>query len=318
MAEEGETRAGELALKDLKRKTARGALVSTLAQVGTFVLRTGSLMVLARLLLKEDFGLVNMVTAFIGFLALLRDGLSAGTIQRASFSSEQASVFFWINLAAGALLALLSAAAAPVLVAFFDEPRLLSMTLVLAISLLFNGAAAQHRALLQREMRFGALAASDLAGRLASVLVGIGMAMAGFGYWSLVWMTVAQPVVSAMAVWLARGGFRDGPITAGNSVDAGVRGRRDDGQPAVTSRSTSTRCWLGASEDAAELGLYGRAYQLVSLPNDTLYSTIGIVAFPRFRVCRTTLPPPGTCFLKRLQPRALWPFRYRRLCAVRR
>ena len=54
--------------KDLKRKTALGALLSMGAQVGTFVLRVGSFMIPARLLLKEDFGLLNMVTAVTGFL----------------------------------------------------------------------------------------------------------------------------------------------------------------------------------------------------------------------------------------------------------
>lgn len=104
MNEGGETSAGDVPLSDLKRKTARGALVSVVAQVGTFVLRTGSLMMLARLLLKEDFGLVNMVTAFIGVLALLRDGLSASTVQRMSITGAQASTIFWINLALGGSL----------------------------------------------------------------------------------------------------------------------------------------------------------------------------------------------------------------------
>ena len=59
--EVGEAWASDVAPKDLMQKTARRALVSIGAQGGMFVLRTGSLMVLARLLLKEDFGLVNMV-----------------------------------------------------------------------------------------------------------------------------------------------------------------------------------------------------------------------------------------------------------------
>src|SRR5882672_12446924 len=53
---------------DLKRKTARGALVSVAAQGASFALRTGSMVILARLLTPADFGLVGMVTAFTGFL----------------------------------------------------------------------------------------------------------------------------------------------------------------------------------------------------------------------------------------------------------
>src|SRR4029077_299625 len=103
----------------------------------------------------------------------------------------------WINLVAGVVLAATSALAAPLLVAFFDEPRLFWITVLIGTSLFFNGIAAQHRALIQRRLRFGALAGVDLAGLLASVVVGIGMALAGWGYWSLVGMAVVQPATSA-------------------------------------------------------------------------------------------------------------------------
>jgi hypothetical protein len=63
---------------DLKRKTARGALVSMFGQVATFVLRIGSMVVLARLLDPDDFGVVGMVTACTGFLGLFRDAGSRG------------------------------------------------------------------------------------------------------------------------------------------------------------------------------------------------------------------------------------------------
>ena len=92
---DGKGWSNDVAPQDLTRKATRGALVSTVGQVGMLVLRTGSLMVLARLLLKEDFGLVNMVTAFTGFLALFRDaGLSMATVQRASITRAQVSTLF--------------------------------------------------------------------------------------------------------------------------------------------------------------------------------------------------------------------------------
>src|SRR5262245_34234867 len=142
MADEaGEPAASGAAPEDLKRRTARGALVSSGAQAGTLVLRTGSLMVLARLLLKEDFGLVNMVTAFTGFFALLRDGLSMVTIQRVSITGVQMSTVFWINLAVGGVLALLMALGAPILATFYGEPRLIWVTVALGTTLIFNGAA---------------------------------------------------------------------------------------------------------------------------------------------------------------------------------
>src|SRR5437899_9759275 len=159
VGEGGEAGASDVAQNDLTRKTARGALASTAAQAGTFVLRTASLMVLARLLLKEDFGLVNMVTVFTGFLGMLMDaGLSMATVQRASITRAQASTLFWINLAVGWLLALLAAVTAPILAAFYGDSRLYLVTVVLGTSFILNGAAVQHRAMLQRSMRLSVLA----------------------------------------------------------------------------------------------------------------------------------------------------------------
>src|ERR1700704_530687 len=107
---------------DLKGQTARAALVSTVSQGANFILRMGSMMVLARLLVPADFGLVGMATACTGFLELFRDaGLSQATIQRASISHEQTSTLFWINVVAGAILAASCAAIAPILAAFYHE-----------------------------------------------------------------------------------------------------------------------------------------------------------------------------------------------------
>lgn len=281
VVEGGETGASDVALKDLKRKTARGALVSTGAQAGTFVLRTGSLMILARLLLKEDFGLVNMVTAFTGFLGLLRDGLSMVTIQRTSITGAQTSTVFWINLAVGGLLALLVALTAPMLVTFYGEPRLFWVTVALGTILIFNGAAVQHRAILQRSMRFGVLAAIDTASLLVSIAVGIGMAVAGHGYWALVAMTISQPAASVVGVWLATGWIPGMPRRR-----SGIRSMLAYGGAVTLNNllaylaNNLDKVLIGRVWGAEALGTYGRAYQLINLPTENLHSTIGSVAFP--------------------------------------
>src|SRR6201988_3200109 len=104
---------------DLKGKTIRGGLARLCAQGASFVLRLGSLMVLARLLGPKDFGLVGMVTAFTGVLGLFRDfGLSSAAVQRTTVTEEQISTLFWINIFVGAVLTFLAIALAPVITAF--------------------------------------------------------------------------------------------------------------------------------------------------------------------------------------------------------
>jgi PST family polysaccharide transporter len=165
------------------------------------------MMVLARLLVPKDFGLVGMVTAFIGFLGLFKDaGLSMATVQRGSVTHAQTSTLFWINVGLGFLLAGLGALAAPLLAWFYSEPRLLWVTIALGSGFVFNGAGAQHRAILQRSMRFVAIAVIDAVSLVVSLAVAIGMALAGRGYWALVMSNVIPP---AVGFWSMVGGPMD-------------------------------------------------------------------------------------------------------------
>lgn len=190
-------------MNDLKERTLRGGVAKVCAQGASFVLRLGSLMVLARLLDPKDFGLVGMVTAVTGVFSLFKDaGLSMATIQRTTISHEEVSTLFWLNMAVGALLGCLSLAIAPVLVSFYQEPRLFVVTAVLGAGFLFNAAGVQHGALLQRQMRFVTLSVIETIALLISIAVGIGIALSGLGYWALVGMAVALPASSTICLWL--------------------------------------------------------------------------------------------------------------------
>src|SRR5712691_2570431 len=174
-------------MNDLKHNDIRGGFAKALAQGASLVLRMGSLMVLARLLAPRDFGLVGMVAAFTGVLNLFRDfGLSSATVQRLNVTDDQISTLFWINVLVGVILGLLLMAMAPVVVIFYHEPRLLWVTVILAAAFIFNGAGVQHTALLERQMRFTALATIDVISLVVSTFIGISIAVAGFGYWALV------------------------------------------------------------------------------------------------------------------------------------
>src|SRR5712691_8382535 len=117
-------------MKDLKEKTIRGGAARIVAQGANFAFRIGSVMIIARLLAPEDFGLVGMVTAFTGVLNLFRDfGLSTATVQREEVTEEQISTLFWINVVAGVLLTFLLSAFAPMIASFYHEPRLFWVTI---------------------------------------------------------------------------------------------------------------------------------------------------------------------------------------------
>uniref|UniRef100_UPI0015C6255E oligosaccharide flippase family protein n=1 Tax=Crenothrix polyspora TaxID=360316 RepID=UPI0015C6255E len=185
-------------MKDLKDKVIRGGLSKVGAQAISFALRLGSLMVLSRLLDPKDFGLVAMATVITGVFGLFKDaGLSMATVQCTTVSHEQMSILFWINMLVGLVLAFLLVVIAPLIADFYHEPRLIWVTTALAVDFIFTGAAAQHSALLQRQMRFGTIAVIDIITLLAGIIVAIVMAADGWGYWALVGQIVIMPCASA-------------------------------------------------------------------------------------------------------------------------
>lgn len=268
-------------MKDLKEKTIRGGVARMCAQLAEFLLRVGSLMVLARILGPKDFGLVGMVTAFTGVLSLFRDfGLSSAAVQQQNITEQQISTLFWINMLVGTLLGILSVAMAPAIAAFYHEPRLFGVTTVLAIGFLFNAAGVQHSVLLQRQMRFTALAVISTASLAAGTAIAIGGAMAGYGYWSLVAMTIITPLIYTVCVWLTTAWVPSMPRRR-----SGVRSMMRFGGTVTLNglvvyvASNLEKVLIGRFWGVDAIGIYGRAYQLINIPTSNLNSAVGDVAF---------------------------------------
>src|SRR5438876_1499359 len=268
-------------MKDLKEKTIRGGLARLCAQVASFCLRLGSLVVLARLLGPKEFGLVGMVTAFTGVLGLFRDfGLSSAVVQRTTVTDEQKSTLFWINILVGMLLSLVTVGMAPAVAVFYHEPRLVPVTAVVAAGFLFNAAGVQHGALLQRQMRFTALAVINTVGLILGTTIAVVGAKIGWGYWALVTMTVTLPLTNTFGVWLITGWVPGMPHRR-----SGIRSMMHFGGTITLNglilyvATNFEKVLLGRFWGVDALGIYGRAYQLINIPTENLNSAAGEVAF---------------------------------------
>jgi PST family polysaccharide transporter len=267
-------------MTDLKHRTLRAGIAKSGAQAANFLLRMVCLVVLARLLEPTDFGLVGMVTAITGFLSLFREfGLSLAAVQRSEITEEQTSTLFWINIAIGVVLCLSSIAIAPFVASFYHEPRLGSIMVVLGLGFVFNAAGVQHSALLQRQMRFSELALVDVVSLTVSSVLSLVLAAMGFGYWSLVAWSVAQPFMSTIQLWLHTRwvpGKPSGSVGTGSLLRFG--GIVTVNTLVVHIAYNLDKVLLGRYWGAEVVGLYGRAYQLITLPTDLITGPIGGVA----------------------------------------
>jgi O-antigen/teichoic acid export membrane protein len=268
-------------MEDLRNKTIRAGFANVSGRAVKTLLRVISIMALARLLSPQDYGLVGEVTVFTGVLNMVSGfGLSAAAVQHDTMTEEKASGLFWINVLLGGSLTAIALALVPAIAAFYGEPQLRPIACVAAFGFLLNGAGVQHYALLHRQMRFSTSVLVDVMSMLATASIAIGMAVAGFGYWALVSMTISLPFATTLGLWLATGwipglprrgtGLRSmihfgGTMTLHGLVDFFAK--------------SFGQVLLGRVWGAEILGIYGRANNLVALSTDNLNSTIGEVVF---------------------------------------
>ncbi len=266
---------------DLAGRSARSGAVRLAAQGAQVALGVGVGMALARLLTPRDFGLVAMVTTLIAFVGSFRDfGLPLATVHQERVDDRQLSALFWLNLRWNLLIALSLAALAPGLAWFYGEPRLVAITLVMALGVFGIGLSVQHESLLTRRLRFGALTAIELGALVTGSAVGIGAALAGAGYWALVLQFLVNLLAKSAALW-AIGSWRP-------SRPAGRDGAPGPDLRAILAYSRQTtaqriiahigrnldRVLVGAVGGPAALGLYDRSYQWSIFPTAQVHGPL--------------------------------------------
>lgn len=282
-------------MQRLRTNTVRGGMAKLCGQAGNFALRMLFIMVLARLLSPQDFGLVAMVMTVTGIYELFTAaGLSAATVQRETITHRQISTLFWVNILVGAALAVLCIASAPLLATFYHEPRLYWVTVVMGAGFIVNALGIQHSALLQRDLRYVSITAIELCAQICSMSVGIGMALAGCGYWALVGSALTTPAVTTIAVWIVSG-WRPGAPKLDADVKSmlGFGGVMTLNGVAVYIAYNLDKVLIGRVLGAESLGLYSRAYQIINIPTGNINAAVGGITFsalsrlqrdpPRFR-----------------------------------
>jgi O-antigen/teichoic acid export membrane protein len=264
----------------LRRTAVRGAGVTIFAQGVAFVVQIAATVVLARLLTPADFGVVTMVTTFSLLLCSFGlNGLTEVILQREEVTHSLACNLFWINVGAGTFLSMAFAALGPLMAFFYHDPLVTHVAQGMSLTIFVASVSVIHLALLNRAMRFTAVSANGVVARVVYVIVSIGAALAGWGYWALVVGSIAQQLSVAAGAWLmcrwTPGIPRRAPGTAACVRFAiNVYSHFSFGYFA----GNTDNLLVGWHYGAGALGFYKKAFDLFYTPVCQLVSPISAVA----------------------------------------
>ena len=159
--------------------------------------------ILARLLLPDDYGLIALVTVFITVLNVFVDsGLGNALIQKKEADDLDFSSVFWFNIVWCLLLYTLLFASSPLISRFYNRPELTPVLRVLGLQIVISGVKNVQQAYVSRTMQFKKFFFATLGGTLGAAVIGIWMAYHGYGVWALVAQHLFNTLVDTVILWI--------------------------------------------------------------------------------------------------------------------
>ena len=246
------------------------------------VIQVAVIIALARLLTPEEFGTVALLSLFLGIASVLADGgFSLALIQRKDITHVDESTVFWINLAAGALLAAGISLQAPVFADFYNVPVLEPLAQLMSLGVLLSAMGSVPSALASKQLDFRRLFLVGAVATVASGGLAVTLAWQGHGIWALASQYVTMTAVSTAMLWILSG-WRPRLIFSAESARRlfGFGGYMLASNLLDTAFSRSYTLLIGRWYGVRELGFYQRADTTQQVPAAVLSSIASRVAFP--------------------------------------
>lgn len=269
-------------MESLKRKTLKGTFWSTLERFSVQGIQFIVMIIMARVLTPNDYGLVGMLALFIAIAqSLIDSGFSQALIRKQDRSEIDNSTVFFFNIAVGFSLYILLFFAAPLIAKFYNEPQLTMLTRVICISVFINSLVVVQRALLTVNIDFKTQAKATFTGAIISGIVGITMAYTGFGVWSIVAQQLTNLSIIAILLWIlshwrpilafSRQSFHElfsfgSKLAISGIIDCIYR--------------NLYLIVIGKIFRAADLGYYTRAHQFADFPSSNVTGIVQRVTYP--------------------------------------
>lgn len=269
---------------ELKRRATRALGWSFAGIIGPQMLQFGFSVLLARLLVPADFGLIAMLGLFLALAqSMIDSGFGSALIQKQNATRVDESSVFFLNLGFGIIAYGLLWIGAPAIAAFYREPVLIPLSRLMGVSFIINAFGLVQISLLQKSLNFKALAKRSLVAALVSGPVGVILAVKGYGVWSLVAQAIAGNLAQTVLLWF----WSDWRPALRFSRKA-LAGMFGYGSKLFISGILNTvfdnlyPMVIGRLFTKTDLGFYSHALKLQRLPVTTASGVIGQVAFPAF------------------------------------
>lgn len=265
------------------RKTAiRGITWTVLKSVSSRLMGSAVFIVLARILEPADFGIVALASVFVVLISLLvESGFAEALIQRDTVTAKDLNSAFWMNNVMGVVLAIVLIVLADVISDPLGQPQLAPVLRVLSAVFVLSALSSVPQAILRRGLAFRAIAIRGVAATFAGGLVGIAMALAGAGVWSLVGQMVTNAAAGTVILWVLCS-WRPGWSLSVESLrgllrfSARILGER----LALFASRRSDDLLIGLVLGPVALGFYTVAYRILLIFTEIIIWTLEGVAFP--------------------------------------
>lgn len=268
--------------KNIRHQVFAGMRWTGLSQVAQQLINLLWSVVMARLLLPDDFGLLAMASVFTGIVFFVLDlGLSAVIIQKPELETRQISSIFWLNVLAGVLMTLVGIVLAAPIAWFYRNPAVQPVVVVLSLNFLVFSLSATQSSLLHRQMDFKALELRTLVGLIVGTAASIAMAVAGLGVWSLVGRLLIAGIASCLLLWSVSG-WRPGWYFRWADVKGWVGFSNEvlaSNLLAHVGRNADNLL-IGRFVGAMSLGYYAMAYNVMMFPVQRFSQVLASVLFP--------------------------------------
>ncbi|SEL10964.1 Membrane protein involved in the export of O-antigen and teichoic acid [Aquimarina amphilecti] len=190
-------------MTSLKKKAVGGVIWSGVDKSSTMLIQFVFGIVLARLLLPEDYGLIGMITIFITVSqAIVESGFSRALIQKKEANQIDYSTTFFFNFLISICIYGILYIVAPFIAGFYEEPLLIDLIKVVGLNVIVSSFAIIQRTILIKKINFKAQAIVNITSGLIGAFVGIGCALSGLGVWSLVLQYLSRNFATSVLFWI--------------------------------------------------------------------------------------------------------------------